>query len=62
MKKVLGGNTIPEIEDDGISGGTTCYRCCPNGDASSSMCSDKVTVKSGETASCSMGTLTKVSC
>ena len=58
MKNVMGGN----IPVDELDSGNKCYKCCPNGDANSSMCSDKVTVKEGETASCTLGTLTSVSC
>jgi hypothetical protein len=60
MKKVMGGVFEPESIDGEF--GTKCYACCPNGDAKSSMCSDKVTVKTGEKATCSMGTVTNVPC
>ena len=53
MKNVLGGSADVAAQ---------CYECCPDGDASSTQCSSKVTVKPGFSASCSQGKVTKVTC
>ncbi len=58
MKKVLGGNTIPEmVEDDGVGG--KGYKCCYTNPTGCSTCDSSATP---ETHTCpSGGTLTKCS-
>lgn len=58
MKKVMGGNVSEdEIEDD-LAG--TCWKCCPDGEPSSSKCSDPS--GPGTKPVCSIGKPYKAKC